>query len=65
MGLLAPAALLDPNRGDLVGGFSFDDTGYVKDDDKDKLDADKLLKVIKEGNDAAKTRKAKNTVPRH
>jgi uncharacterized membrane-anchored protein len=29
--------------------FEFDDVGYVKDDEKDKLDADKLLKAIKEG----------------
>lgn len=29
--------------------FEFSDMGYVKDDDKDKLDADKLLQQIKEG----------------
>ncbi len=33
--------------------FEFDDTGYVKDDDKNKLDADKLLRSIIKGNDAA------------
>lgn len=31
--------------------FEFDDVGYVKDDDKDKLDADKMLKSITEGNE--------------
>jgi uncharacterized membrane-anchored protein len=29
--------------------FEFDDTGYVKDDEKDSLDADALLKRIKQG----------------
>jgi len=33
--------------------FEFSDIGYVKDDDKDKLDADKLLKQIKEGTEEA------------
>jgi uncharacterized membrane-anchored protein len=33
--------------------FEFSDIGYVKDNDKDKLDADKLLKAIKEGTEAA------------
>lgn len=33
--------------------FEFADAGYVKDDDKDKLDPDKLLASIKEGNDQA------------
>ncbi len=33
--------------------FEFSDIGYVKDTEKDKLDADKLLAAIKEGTDAA------------
>ncbi|KAB2648905.1 MAG: DUF2167 domain-containing protein [Verrucomicrobia bacterium] len=45
VGFLSPT-----NRGWAVY-FQFDESGYVKDDDKDKLDADKLLKSIKEGND--------------
>ncbi len=45
VGFLSPT-----NRGWAVY-FQFADSGYVKDDDKDKLDADKLLKSIKEGND--------------
>jgi uncharacterized membrane-anchored protein len=37
--------------------FRFSNVGYVKDDDKDKLDADKLLEVIKRGTaEANKTR---------
>jgi uncharacterized membrane-anchored protein len=44
--------------------FEFDDVGYVKDDDKDKLDADKLLKSIKRGNDEAnKYRIKKGSAP--
>ncbi len=33
--------------------FDYDAIGYVKDDDKDKLDADKLLKSITDGQNAA------------
>jgi len=33
--------------------FEFADIGYVKDDEKDKLDPDKLLAAIKRGNDEA------------
>jgi uncharacterized membrane-anchored protein len=33
--------------------FRYEDTGYVKDSDKDSLDADDLLKNIKEGTEAA------------
>src|SRR5579859_6548136 len=33
--------------------FEFSDTGYVKDDDKDKLDPDKLLASIKRNNEEA------------
>jgi uncharacterized membrane-anchored protein len=29
--------------------FDYDEVGYVKDDDKDKLDADKLMKALTEG----------------
>lgn len=38
--------------------FEYSDDGHVKDDDSDKLDADDLLKSLREGNDAAnETRK--------
>jgi uncharacterized membrane-anchored protein len=33
--------------------FEFDEVGYVKDDDKDALDADKMLASLREGQDAA------------
>jgi len=33
--------------------FEFDDIGYVKDDEKDSLDADAILKSIRESNDKA------------
>lgn len=32
--------------------FEFDDVGYVKDDDKDELNADKLLSTLREGQEA-------------
>ncbi len=43
--------------------FIFDDVGYVKDDDKDKLDAEKLFKAMKEGNDRGNEIRRKNGVP--
>jgi len=33
--------------------FRYEDTGYVKDDEKDSLDADAILKSIREGTEAA------------
>ncbi|MBC7980140.1 MAG: DUF2167 domain-containing protein [Armatimonadetes bacterium] len=33
--------------------FQFEEVGYVKDDEKDKLDADKILKDLQEGQQAA------------
>lgn len=33
--------------------FEFDDVGYVKEDEKDKLDADEILKQLQEGQKAA------------
>ena len=47
LGFLAPTSLV------WFVVFEFSDVGYVKDDDKDKLDAEKLLKSIKEGTEAA------------
>lgn len=43
--------------------FEFNDIGYVKDAEKEKLDAAKLLKQIKEGNEAGNKERAKNGVP--
>ena len=39
--------------------FEFSDTGYVKDDDKDNLDADAILKSIQEGTEAANEERRK------
>lgn len=39
--------------GDGATIFEFDPVGYVKDDDKDALDADKMLTSLKEGQEAA------------
>jgi uncharacterized membrane-anchored protein len=44
--------LLMPTNGHWSVIFEFDDVGYVKDDEKDKLNADKLLAAIKRGTEA-------------
>ena len=43
--------------------FEFSDIGYVKDDDKDKLDPEKLLKAIIKGNDYGNEERKKMGVP--
>lgn len=43
--------------------FEFDDVGYVKDDEKDKLDADKILEQLKEGQEAANKELSKRGMP--
>ena len=44
--------------------FTFDEIGYVKDDEKDRLDADSLLASIKKGTDAAnKLRRERGWAP--
>ncbi len=43
--------VLSPNDWTLF--FDYDDIGYVKDDDKDKLNADKLMSSMSENQDAA------------
>lgn len=44
---------LKPTNGEWAVVFHFSDVGYVKDDDKDQLNADKLLDTIKKGTAAA------------
>jgi uncharacterized membrane-anchored protein len=39
--------------------FDYDDVGYVKDDDQDKLDADKLMKSMSEGQEAGNAERKK------
>ncbi len=43
--------------------FSYDDIGYVRDDEKADLDADAILKSIKEATDEANKTRIKNGVP--
>jgi len=43
--------------------FEFDDVGYVKDDEKDKLNADKLLTTIKKGTEEGNKYRAEQGVP--
>lgn len=45
--------LLSPTNEHWSVIFEFSDIGYIKDAEKEKLDADKLLKAIKEGTEAA------------
>jgi uncharacterized membrane-anchored protein len=52
--------LLRPTNEDWSVIFEFDKVGYVKDDDKDKLDPDKMLAQIKRGNDAANKQRESN-----
>jgi uncharacterized membrane-anchored protein len=60
LGFLAPTSLT------WFVVFRFSDVGYVKDDDKDKLDANKLLNSIKEGTEAAnKYREKMGAAPLH
>jgi uncharacterized membrane-anchored protein len=43
--------------------FEFDNVGFVKDDDKDKLDADAMLKSIKAGTEQGNERRRKMGAP--
>jgi uncharacterized membrane-anchored protein len=43
--------------------FKFDDIGFVKDDEKNELDADKLLESIHKGTEAANEYRAEKGVP--
>jgi uncharacterized membrane-anchored protein len=55
---------LIPTNGEWSVMFEFSDIGYVKDDEKDKLDPDKLLASIKAGNDNANKEREKAGKPR-
>jgi uncharacterized membrane-anchored protein len=55
VGLIAPAD--DAKTWFLV--FEFNEVGYVKDDDKDEIDADAILKSIREGTEAANEERKK------
>ncbi len=51
LGLLSPAPGSDHESDGFFIVFTFSDSGYVKDDDKDKLDAGAILESIRQGND--------------
>ena len=55
--------LMGPADGSYLVLFEFDDVGYVKDDDKDDLDADELLESFKEGTAAFNEERVKAGVP--
>ena len=55
--------MLLPEKGSWSVVFEFSDSGYVKDDDKDKLDPEKLLKAIIKGNDYGNEERKKTGVP--
>lgn len=55
--------LMGPADGSYLVLFEFDDVGYVKDDEKDDLDADALLDSIKEGTAAFNEERARAGVP--
>jgi uncharacterized membrane-anchored protein len=54
---------LRPEKGGWAVYFEFDDIGYVKDADKEKLDAAKLLQSYKEGTAAANKERARAGFP--
>jgi len=54
--------MLAPTNADWSVFFDYADVGYVKDDDKDELNADKLLKSIREGNEEGNKMRRRNGV---
>lgn len=55
--------VLAPNNLDWFVIFEFSDIGYVKDDEKDKLDADAILESIKKSNELANEERRKRGWP--
>jgi uncharacterized membrane-anchored protein len=55
--------MLVPEEGKWSVFFEFSPDGYVKDDEKDKLDADKMLKVIIRGNEVGNEQRKKMGAP--
>ena len=55
--------MLQNKEGEWSVFFDFSDDGYVKDDDKDKLNAEKILKSIKKGNDYGNQERKRMGVP--
>jgi uncharacterized membrane-anchored protein len=55
--------MMIPTNSDWSVFFDYADVGYVKDKDKDELNADKLLQSIKAGNEAGNKERRRNGVP--
>jgi uncharacterized membrane-anchored protein len=63
-GFLAPASVFEKNSSHTwFVVFEFNPTGYVKDDEKDSLDAAKLLAQMQEGNKRSNEERAKEGLP--
>lgn len=54
---------LSPTNADWSVMFYYEASGYIKDADKEKLDADKLLQSYREGTEAANKYRAKSGIP--
>jgi uncharacterized membrane-anchored protein len=54
---------ISPTNADWEIMFRFEDIGYVKDDEKNQLDADKLLDSIRRGTAAANRQRERNGLP--
>lgn len=54
---------LGPTNADWSVMFYYDASGYIKDADKEKLDADKLLQSYRDGTEAANKYRAKSGIP--
>lgn len=52
-----------PKTDDWFMVFEFSETGYIKDDEKDSLDADKILQGFKEGDKEANKWRRENNLP--
>ena len=59
----AEIGMLTPTNESWFVVFEFNKSGYVKDDDKDKLDPDAMLKAIQRGNEAGNKRRKEMKVP--
>lgn len=55
--------LIGPDGLDWFVVYEYDDCGYVKDDERDKLDADGMLKSIRAGNDVGNEERKKRGFP--
>jgi uncharacterized membrane-anchored protein len=66
LGTIVPQAKSDDDKEFWFVIFEFQETGYVKDDDRDKLDPDGLLKTIKDNTEEAnKERLRRGWLPYH